>query len=206
MFRRSRKPRSQGLWYPTKCDVGAVQTTVVTAAAAFGATVTNAALISDSLDTPDNPATPGYLAGTLATVTRPGHLIKRIVGSVFVNSNSVNECYAVFGIIVDRTDNTGALANLAAWSPFAENSVQKRWLFRRVWRLGTNGSPGGAVLTNNAEYGSMREGTQVDSKMKARLGYEERLFLIMGVQNGSAAAAVSVTFTPLLRMFAKPLS
>lgn len=187
-------------------DALAVRATVATAAVANQVVVTNGVLIADSLDQPANESNAGTIvAGGLANVVRQAHLIKRIVGHCFVGSDSNTSCFATFGIIVDRTDNTGALANLAAWSPFAENSSQKRWLFRRTWALGT-GINGGTALTRNTNYGSMREGAQIDSKMKARLSYEERLFLIMAVQNGPDAAAVNVTFTPLLRLFAKPIT
>jgi hypothetical protein len=186
-----------------------VSTTVSTTA--FASAIIAVPLIADGLDAPANEITlAGATAASLALTTRPGFMVKRIVGSIFCQSTDTGgqQRLATFGIITDRVTPNGTLANIAAWDPFKEDSVQKRWLFRRTWLLEGNTVGTTVPFSSNRSYGSLREGTYIDSKVKARVSYEERLFLIYSVQAapGSSGTATSTQFLPQLRMYANPFT
>lgn len=218
MYRRNRTRGSQGQWFPTKQTT---EGTVITVpAGATGASLITP-IIADNWDQPPNEATMAVQGsrGLLAAALGGGYLVKRIVGSIFASVSTgdsedfIHRGFIVSaGIFTDRTDTNGNLLNAAAWNPFIDAAAQKRWLWRRVWRLGGHWEPvpGNDLITwptNNTQYGSLREGTHIDSKVKARVTYEERLFLGIWATNCYPTEIhggyVDVCFN--LRMFAKQL-
>lgn len=210
-MRRFRR-RNRGMWFPLDTGFGVTKTLVTTAATGFAQSVQAIPLIAGGLDQPPNVNVLAVAtqAGGLALTLNSAYLTKRIVGSVFAWSNEAGAGaqarYAFFGIIVDRVTSTGVLANAAAWNPFGEDSQQKRWLFRRVWRLQGSGAFGAeALMSSNSQCGSVKDGPSIDCKMKARVTYEERLFGIFAVQNEAANSATNTQFAWSLRMFATPI-
>jgi len=160
------------------------------------------------LDEPVNDATGVSALGGLALASHTGYYLRRIVGQIHI-THQQNDAVDVVttrvgaGIIVDRVGEGGALQNLTAWNPIAAHAKQKRWLWRREWMLANNTiQPGGNTTdwpTSNVEYGDIRSGTQVDWKGFAKVGYEERLFLILYtrawliLQDGSVDGAIYYT-------------
>lgn len=215
MRRKFSRPGARGIWLPTESSRGESSALVTTAATGFAVSYAATPLIANDLDAPADPTTlasilgGSALDGLLSVTTKQGYLHKRTVGSVFVSSEEAaagaQTRYAFFGLIVDRVDENGGLDNVAAWNPFSADSQQKRWLFKRYWQLDGSGAFGAPALGwSNREYGSLREGTHVDCKSKARVGYGERFFVIYGVQNGPGNSATNTRFTWYLRMFANP--
>jgi len=189
MFRRRRK--FNGIWAPVIRN-----TTLTSVDVPAGTAVGAASVVLDaeqilSGDEPVNESTAPTLfgggAGGLALATRDSYLIQRIVGKfhcsqAFLGDTSAWQvCLVKACIFVDRTDSTGALANLQAWNPYTETSSQKRVLWTRSWMLQNNfplSVPTPQFPVNNASYGSIQDGPHIDVKVKARITYEERLFFM----------------------------
>lgn len=208
---RFKRRRNRGLWYPLTQSTAGATVTVTTAATGGNIVVTATPIIYGNLDEPADATILG--GGTIAslglTITQ-GYLVKRICGKIFASSEEAaagaQRRYAFSGLIVDRTDQNGGLANIAAWNPFSEDSVQKRWLWRRTWALEGSGAFGApALLSSNNQMGSVLDGPHCDCKSKARVTYQERLFLINAVQNGPGNSATNTKFVWHLRMFASPI-
>lgn len=166
------------------------------------------------------------LGGTsLAADIGPGssYLIKRIVGNIDASVDSGvtagrdSHGYAFAGLFIDRTDASGVLQNLAAWAPFGSGQAEaasglKRWLWRRYWHLGdasANASDHDIVFPPYSASWMSYQATVLDCRAKARVTWEERLFLMYAVTGGSAATVATANFTVLftrnLRMFAYPM-
>lgn len=218
MYRR--RSRNRGLWFPT--NTGGTWTRVNGPAGPSAVILDVSDVLATSAAEPVNVTNWG--AFSLADALGQGYLVKRIVGQVHVGVpnaeiaalgfDPARQNIVLAGVFVDRVDTTGAPQNLDAWNPFIEASSQKRWLWRREWNL-TNPN-GNAYVDNvafldfplsNAEYGSVREGTVVDIKVKARVTYEERLFFLVAVASPSSSTTqvMEVFYRHNLRMFATPL-
>lgn len=173
-----------------------------------------------------------------ALAQRQGYIIKRVVGELFVEhaggesgppgSAFPGRIAVAAGFLVDRVDNTGALLNSTSWNPFAEDARQRRWLWYRTWRLEFatqngvyNDGSGFVVDFGNSSYGGV--GTlpasnvgyttalanhRVDFKPKAYVGYEMRLFCMLGVSIIGTYATASINalarFTQNLRVYGVP--
>lgn len=192
-MRRFTRRRNNGIWFPTQVTEHRINAPGNIVAADV------TPLIAFNADRPPTPTNVGFDV-TLNDVTGGGYLIKRIVGSVFAGAPQVaiigeepaidcaRQLETAFAIWVDRNvDELGQPHEVEDWDPFTSAAMRKRFLFRRVWRL-TNGAgliatgsdPAAELLDfphSNAEYGSIREATHVDVKVKARVSYEERLFM-----------------------------
>lgn len=208
-FRRGRR-RFQGRWFPT---VQSMELPVSISVPSGGSTGIDAApIIPDGLDV--SGFAPGGFAATgtagLAGVVGPGssYLIKRIVGSIYASVSPANfsleaiPCAAA--LFVDRVDSAGVLNNIAAWDLFAAGASAKRWLWRRTWMLQAQAGTTNPFPGTNAGYGSLREGTHCDSKVKARVTYEERLFIAFEVQAPTGMEPNVIDFRHNLRLFAYP--
>jgi hypothetical protein len=210
MYRRTRR-KSTGVWFPTQPSPPLTTNLVTTAAALNSVALVTQPIIADGYDAPANEVTlAGGTAASLALTLNRGYLVKRIVGQCFARSvDGVTglQRLAFFGIFTDRVDASGTLLNVTAWNPFKEDSIRKRWLFRRSWILeGSGAAAGPAPYYANWHYGDVRSGAHIDCKAKARITYEERLFMIFALTNIASAAAVAVRFDPQLRLFAQPFS
>lgn len=136
--------------------------------------------------------------GGFALSTHYGHVVKRIVGQIHiaVNQSAATDdirTIVAAGICVDRVDETGALQNLTAWDPTTENSKQKRWLWLRSWILNnlenyTEATDAYPFPGANSDFSDIRSGNHVDWKGTAKVGYEERMFLIVKTFNETAVA------------------
>lgn len=230
-MRRYRR-KSRGRWFPLITPALGTTLFSQTAAAAgsWQVATDTIPLIVNSLDISNVSGTGGE---TLAAVVGGGssYLIKRIVGDIHVDMYqgvaSDSHCLCFAGIFTDRVTENGVLANASAWIPFAgagdtaadklsaQGSQLKRWLWRRTWHLGNPapiGVMGSTVDNITPPYGngwSSKAASTLDSKSKARVTWEERLFMMFAVIGLSPNAATSFTtaaahFLPNLRMFATP--
>lgn len=194
MARRFGRRRYNGQWLPTTSTSGSrvADLTVYNDFTLGIDSIWVAALLPGSPPNPTNIPSMDAVGGALSLATQNAVLIKRVVGSIFVgftadDNSDVTDAIVAAGIFWDRTDFAGADQNYHAWHPLAPNAYQKRWMWYRTWMLSnpandaTTGDSLGFPFTN-AEYGSIREGTHLDCKGKARIGYEEMLYLAIGVQ------------------------
>lgn len=182
-YRRRYRRGSRGIWFPvigntfTQLSISENGSALTTADDTFR-------LLYGDTGYPINNIT-GF-GTTLADYTTTAFLTKRIVGTCHAaiaqgaDSDVVNALVGV-GIYVDRVDQAGVPQNALAWNPFDEGGKQKRWLWQRHWIL-TNSANGPIDQTtdfphSNAEYGDIRSGPHVDCKAKARVSYEEGLFI-----------------------------
>lgn len=205
-MRRRFTRRARGLWIPSNTSFSDTNALVTTGATAYGTQYFLQSPVGGDLDAPANLTSLASPTGSLALVSRPVWMLKRIVGHVFCRAEeaaaSTNYRFAFFGIIKDRVDETGQ-ADISKWDPFSPDSSQLRWLFRRTWMLEGGGAFGAPTLgSTNDQKGDVRSGPFIDCKMKARVEYGERVFLVMGVQNGPVAAATNTRFFTQLRIFA----
>jgi len=205
-FRSRRRSGARGAWFPTTTNFQFGNTTVATAAVTgWDVSVAAVPVIAAGFDEPVNTATltSGTQTGSLLSVaTRQTWTLKRLVGQLFVRAVGSNPVVAFAGLVKTPVSETGVFTDLAAWNPFSESSIQRRWMFRRFWFLGRESDTNPWPRTN-AQYGSLREGTHVDSKVKARVEFNERLFLVLGAQHPSGTAAVATAeFFWNLRIFA----
>lgn len=209
--RTSRRPGSQGQWFPNSI-VPSANTQDITIGA--GANATNQAffaLFDNQLDFPDTVAAGGigYSSGLLSSVNRQSWMLKRLVGSIFVAVKTAagSAVIATVGLVKVPTQADGSIAQTVSvtYNPFQNDSQKRRWLWRRSWMLGGNaGYPG--LPFGNMDYSSLKEGSHIDSKMKVTVQYEERLQWVFGVANaGGTGGAATVTFLPQVRIFAKAL-
>lgn len=190
MVKRYRRRGSKGQWIPTiGAFTGGLTLTkfndeVLEAVPfVFGDEPPTQAKLSTTFATNSDP----YRAGAFAAANRgPNYLIKRIVGSTHIGIAREPAAYAqgvmvTAGLVVDRTDEDGVLQNLNAWYPLTEEAEQKRWLWRRTWRI-SNDNDIYDFPFSNAEYGDVRSGPHVDMKCMARVTFEERLFFILAAR------------------------
>lgn len=179
-----RRRRNNGLWFPT---FQPQSPTVLTVPSNF----TPVADVSNIIvgDEPFNQTTStSYaIAGGLTLGLGTDFVTNRIVGKIHIGveqdqNSSVAAVLVKAGIFVDRTDESGGLTNLAAWGILEEHSTQKRWLWRKSWLFSNQDC---SVATapvyppSTGFYGSIADGGNVDVKVKARVSYEERLWLIV---------------------------
>lgn len=223
-FRRFRRRRSGGVWFPTSQTIG----NPINVNPSRGGGDINldigldaSPIIDNSLDLPPFGSSAGAVTGGLVGVVGPGSafLVKRIVGNIDVcalqGQAFDSHGHAFYGIFVDRVDNNGALQNLAAWTPNAAGNERKRWLFRRWWHLSNFSSTvlnadKIVTMTSANQMPSLNCNGFIDVKVKARVSYEERLFQVCAALPGSVPIAAGTEFRTSfyvknLRMFAKPL-
>lgn len=193
MARWARRRRFNGIWLPTIQQQFA--NTIAVANPTGGIVIANDFTTIISGDGPWNAQTASLGTSTLqqlgtgsiALAAFQSIFLKRIVGKIHVGciqgpNDDVWAIHVKCGIFVDRVKEDGSLANLDAWQLFNENGTQKRWMWRRSWVIGNTSNPGdynppGPLWPQtNAGYGSIQDGPHVDCKVKARVGYEERLF------------------------------
>lgn len=204
-YRRQRRPGSRGQWFPTST---ASSTTIASSTAG---TVALQPLISSGLDnTPDpNVTFAGASAGQLGNALRGNsYLVKRIVGQVFAgcdtNANTgITEAFFGLGVVEQTSAGGQQATEPARWNPWLDDTAQKRWLFRRFWLFSGANTVWASGLNNNTQTGDVRSGPFVDSKVMAKIGYEERLVMIFGARRIVGAAENNVTFIPRLRLFGK---
>lgn len=220
-FRR-RFRKFNGIWAPCVQQVE-LQRIAFPIGSTGGIAIQDASQIlsgDEPIDDSTAPTLFGGASGGLALATRQSFTIQRIVGKVHVAAEFPGDTanWAAFavkcGIFVDRVDNTGVLQNLAAWDQFGESSKQKRFLWQRSWML-QNNFPLAVVSTqypvNNASYGSLQDGPNVDIKVKARISYEERLFFLISVEmaqlgTSPTATEFAITLWKDFRALLKPTS
>lgn len=213
MFRRRRK--YQGRWFPTDQNYTGYSILLAGTAPVVG--------FLDSLGNWTANANEATFTGApnptglLATALVNGFTAKRVVGSIFCaigGSGTVGGVVAAAGLTVIRGDSSSNTAGLPAgddsYNPLKEAGAQRRWLWRRVWMLGNfqDGTASHGTFnfpTTNAGYGSVREGTHIDWKGGARVGYGERLAWVFSrIVDNTAGSTTTVTFIPNVRLFAKP--
>lgn len=229
-----RKRRRRGLWLPTTAQ-GVLQTfNFQSNGAPLGITT---ALFDNDLDAPTNPArllAEGLtdLAGFLPLTERPGLFVHRVVGSIFVSANCLtpdNTNTVVHSIYVkaalrvcDVNPSTGLLTDFVEL--FADEENQSRSIWRRQWVLTAPPDPLGPAKIDtpstrlfngpntNIEYGSVREGTHVDTKGSGtKVGYGQRLVLIVEAATLVDDTSVSESELPQcsfmsdLRIYATPM-
>jgi len=124
-------------------------------------------------------------------------LLKRIVGNIFVaagpdsapggstNADVWSSLMVTVGILVARSqdDNPDSpdFTTNDEFDPMAVNNAMNPWVWRRTWWLGPPGEASntwqGVLPNTNTEYGDMRSGPHIDSKVSRRITKEHRLWL-----------------------------
>lgn len=240
-----KRRRSRGLWFPTDAVGGAAGTTLADNAVHQDATP----FFDHELDAPTNAdvlaSSVTAVGGLLPLLEQPGYIPRRIVGRISAGIQVDNyigtdwggswaytsltppNIHIHFGIFVDRVDQLGVLQNLAAWNPFDDSSLQKRWLFERDWWLNSHvaydawkaGQFSGSFTAGvpyhpdkTEDYGYLAQSGTVDIKPKVKVGYEERLFqqwTFQWVNQGDAttgwAQNLTVETTSRFRIFGTPI-
>lgn len=210
MAYRRRFRRNRGVWFPTELNTAITSSATIATGAVAGNVVLNTSpVIANSFDVPADVTVLG--AGQLGNALGQGYMVKRVVGKVFAESSEAaaggDGGLFFAGLFVDRTNQDGTLSNIAAWNPFDSQSSQKRWLWRRVWRLWGSGAFGvpTAFSTNyGASGGSVLDGPHLDCKMKARVTWQERLFFAVAIQSITNGVKNGI-FRWNLRLFANPI-
>lgn len=204
-----RKRRNRSTWFPVLGSesgsnevLSSVYTTQVEVALNYGVNHQITPLIPDY--TWDPSFQTGANDGTLRDyVEGQTCVIERIVGKVYAAAEQIAgsgegfqtprvvcACAAVAVLPVDDggiplTDADGAEVN-----PLMAENLDKPWLWRRTWFLGNLlGSDIQPVNypTSNAGYGSVAEGTHIDTKgVKRAIQRGQRLFMIFATQDVTA--------------------
>lgn len=145
------------------------------------------------------------------TVEGQDWLLKRLVGSVFVACGAVGtptsaagdywcNVKVTCGIAVARAQQSNPEAidlNPVDYDPENIDNSADSWVWRRAWMLskpvqageGTPGTFDFVFPITNVNYGSMREGTHIDSKVARRITRELRLWFIYKVSGWSGPLA-----------------
>lgn len=156
---------------------------------------------------------PELTASTISDIENSGYRLRRVVGSIFVKSDSgvvslgepnvAPDAWLVSaGLIILRVTDAGV--PLSSFSQVQGagriDEVADPYIWHRSWMLGDPTAyfniqdpvnNGVIPLTfwpfDNTRYGSVREGTHIDAKTARRVGPEERLFLVASATqwNGS---------------------
>lgn len=152
------------------------------------------------------------------------YILERVVGTVQWNMAQINSnegpsrphavacCTALAILPVNDEDQTPAIPP-AEWDPLEPANSAQPWIWRRVWYLADNLSNSGLTSdrqtylpSGNNEYGSMREGTHIDTKgARRRVMREQRLFLIHAthsVDGADSAAGGEARVNTDIRIFA----
>lgn len=204
---RSRRRRNRATWFPVlgfqnggSDDQGlvTVDTRVFTIAPTGGTNVLAVPIIPD-IDIPVEAGQgiqDGVPVRTLRDIVQgQSCLVERIVGNIQweieqssaagIASNRAIVCSAV--AVLPTVDDGSGDPDLTAdeFDPLRANNSAQPWLWRRVWVLGNsaaviaNGSSG---LPSNNTFGSLAEGSKIDTKgTKRMIRREERIFLIHSV-------------------------
>ena len=209
MYGKRRFRRNRGIWFPADQDTFAVSTVALATGAVAGNTAAVGSSLMGSFDQPPDLAALASTTGMLSVALGGAYMLKRVVGKVFAESSeaAAGGDGAVFfaGLAVDRVSSTGVVP-IANWNPFTENTAQKRWLWRRTWRLWGSGAFGvpTAFSTNYLSGQSVLDGPHIDCKMKARVTFQERLFMVFAMQSLSAGVKNGL-FRWHLRIFGNPI-
>lgn len=138
-------------------------------------------------------------------------MLKRMVGKITIHTYADTyiptadwpQVYVTAGFFVARAiDESPSDPDLVAAEidPLAVDNIRQPWIWRRTWLLGnpvwtrTAGAPIGGFdfPCSNMEYGSMSEGTHIDSKVSRRIMRDQRLWFCCTVMGQlSAQGAVS---------------
>lgn len=133
---------------------------------------------------------PGIAGATMADFAF-GYSLQRAVGSIFCSveqqlfiqgENVPYNFMCTAGLMVRRVNDAGDPNTFSP--PDIFESMSDPWIWRRSWAL-TNQpqaqSSGGyfPYPSNNAAYGSIREGSHIDAKTRRTIKQEERLFLTL---------------------------
>lgn len=128
-------------------------------------------------------------------------IIERVVGNIVQeirpagNIASTTETIAVCAAlaVIPTADNVPGQPAISAaeLDPLRSDNSAQPWLWRRVWILGDQPNPSGSGagangtnLPGNNLYGSVAEGTKIDTKgTKRAIQREQRLFLIYSFLN-----------------------
>lgn len=173
------------------------------------------------------------LGTPLGTVLGNEYFLKRIVGKLHAELLQVNTlgndpsrptaCLFGAGFFVARANDTsqGAGSPIGSaslserqenYSPLAEDTIRKPWIWRRVWTLGnqarwlkpvviTGGqaqatlpaiaiAAGATFPPNTAAYGSVADGPHIDAKTARRIKQDERLWFVVAGRNWPAGDGV----------------
>lgn len=188
-----RKRRNRSTWFPvlpTNVTVG--ETVENTTWTNYDDTIDVATLFSSvsatpiTLDFTELPSAASAGQSLRDTVEGQSFLLDRIVGSVFCtrfDTTNTQPCLAAAAIAVfPANDNGGADLSNSEGNPFNADNAQQPWLWRRVWRLEAatvSGADGRPAIRTNIQYGSVKEGTHIDTKgSKRMIRREQRLFFV----------------------------
>lgn len=124
------------------------------------------------------------------------YILKRIVGSIFLGVSTPGDSTDSWGSILvtagffvaraDESDSTQVALDSESTDPLSVINAQNPWIWRRSWMLGNDPArvlqtPGSNPVwpQTNSAYGSMREGTHIDSKVARRVRREARLWFAL---------------------------
>jgi len=207
-YNRRRFRRNNGFWFPVEPTV---TLTSISPTSAGGNAATAVAVVNDNIDNSEASAAATPLIG----FARQGYTVKRVVGSIFVSvvgETTASAVTAFAGLFSGRADNTGAfIEDVNDYNPFISTGrgVQRRFIWQRYWKLSpwefdwTTDNLPPPWPPSNYNYGSVREGTHVDSKgSNLRVSLGARLFWLFAANNLTEATQ-QVNFQPAIRLFGK---
>lgn len=223
-FRRFRRRKYNGMWVP----VIQPATTTVLPVDDSGPNPDTIAIVAGS--GPYNIETFAATAqaeGGLWAGLNQGLLIQRIVGKIHVawirdpltTGDRWLSAIVKAGIYVDETDPLGLPQNNSGADRrllFGSAATRLRWLWRRSWVVGEQYPAGTAAELNvaqwpasNSSYGSVVDGPNLDVKVKARVAYEQNLFLTIQTSGlevqGTPEDPGHISYITDLRVLAKPI-
>lgn len=225
-FRRRRK--FNGLWLPQGGEVAGTTlnslTIVGTSPGAFVGAVGEIVQGAGYFNTVSAGASANVPGMGLLASSQQAWISKRIVGSVFVGVGNSAGASAVGTAIVGAAifkesvteNNALETGHFDKYNPLDQATGQVRRLWQRIWVLNNPWytQSGSGLLaagidfpTSNAEYGSIREGTHVDVKVKATMELGTNLYFglwatTLQVAEGNEGDC-DIWFIPNLRCFGK---
>lgn len=200
-----RRRRSRGTWFPTLGQAVGGETSendITGRAIELDLDDSQGSIVTATYDlTYDFPHEPTDAAQTtsLSDIIGSEYTLQRIVGKIFLqyargaDNDNQFAAYVAAGFFVARADDAGEKpigeGSLAfedfnrAYSPLEVHTAREPWIWRRSWVLADaptsqaaiNGSlPIAPKTTMN--YGSVADGPHIDSKVKRRIGQDDRLY------------------------------
>lgn len=206
-YNRRRFRRNTATWFPVEPTPALTSISPTTGASA----ATTVAVINDNIDTSESSTSSTPLIG----FTRQGYTVVRAVGSIFVScvgAATANNILCFAGLFSGRASNAGTFAeDINDYNPFVSTGrgIQRRFMWQRYWSLNpwdfdyTTGNFPPPWPSSNAHYGSVREGTHVDSKgSKLRVSLGARLFWLFAAFNLTAETQ-QIDYLPAIRVLGK---